>query len=432
MLDNTLNLDILTGGLTDLTTTVVNLGDDVTNITNNLTELAGDVTNIDARVLDNTTSIANIDARVLNNTTLIDAANNSISILEGDLIDVDARVTVNTEAITILQQQAAMVPVGYVQDGNPAAPSDVRTNTAALVGATPAPVRLTNVAAGTVAAGSTDAVNGAQLAATNTMLDANVQTTINNTNAIAALDAAAVKYDDASRASVTLQGANGTRVSGVAAGTVAAGSTDAVNGAQLAATNAQVNQNTQNITTITNNLAGSTVVAVQYSDPANPTVSNGGRITNDVTFIGADNTMPVAVHNVAAGRSSTDAANVGQVQNGLANAISIANSYTDSRLNQVMDAVAGRFAQVDFDLADLRRDANAGVAGAMAFSGIPQVMEVGKSMLGGAVAHYRGQTAFALAFSSALGDEGKYVVKAGASMDSRGSLGMTAGGGFSF
>lgn len=230
-----------------------------------------------------------------NNTTLIDNMTTAVNTMTA----VDARVTVNTQAITILQQQAAMVPVGYVHDANPTVPSDVPINTAAMIGATAAPVKLTNVAAGMVAAGSPDAVNGAQ----------------------------------------------------------------------LAATNAQVSQNTLNVTTINSNLRGRTVVAVQYSDPSNPTVSNGGTITNDVALIGADNAAPVAPHNVAAGRSSTHAANVGQVQTGLANAIAISSNYTDNRLSQVMDAVSNRFAQVDFNLADLRRDANAGVAGAMAVSG---------------------------------------------------------------
>ena len=73
----------------------------------------------------------------------------------------------------------------------------------------------------------------------------------------------------------------------------------------------------------------------------------------------------------------------------------------------------------------------AGVASAMAFAGIPQTMDAGKMMLGGAISHYRGQTAFAMGFSSALGD-GKAAVKFGGSVDSSGHLGVTAGGGIAF
>ena len=72
------------------------------------------------------------------------------------------------------------------------------------------------------------------------------------------------------------------RVTNVAAGAISATSTDAINGSQMYAMDERVTQNGSDITTIRNNLEGSTVVAVQYSDPNNPKVSNGGTITNDV------------------------------------------------------------------------------------------------------------------------------------------------------
>jgi len=67
-----------------------------------------------------------------------------------------------------------------------------------------------------------DAVNVAQLKAAGL----NVDTGGNVTNAF-------VAYDDATRSAVTLRGANGTRIANLAAGSVAASSSDAVNGAQL-------------------------------------------------------------------------------------------------------------------------------------------------------------------------------------------------------
>uniref|UniRef100_UPI0035CC299A beta strand repeat-containing protein n=1 Tax=uncultured Sphingomonas sp. TaxID=158754 RepID=UPI0035CC299A len=125
-----------------------------------------------------------------------------------------------------------------------------------------------------------------------------------------------VTYDSATRASVTLGGAAGTTVTNVAAGTLAATSSDAVNGAQLFATNQQVSANTTAITNLSNSVAGSTISPVQYSNPGTPTASNGGVITNDVTLVGANAAAPVALHNVAAGSlaiGSTDAVNGGQV-----------------------------------------------------------------------------------------------------------------------
>lgn len=428
----------LATGLTALDGRVTGIATDVAGLTTGLATLSGQVAgnttaiaNIDVRVLNNTNAITNIDARVLSNTTDIANIDARVTNNTTQLGNIDARVTLNTTAITNLQTQVANVPVGYVQDANPTVPSAVPTNTAALIGVGGAAARLTNIAAGTVATGSTDAVTGGQLAATNAALATTISATTTNQAAIAALDASAVKYDNAAQSSVTLAGAGGTRLANVAAGTVAAGSTEAINGAQLAATNAQVTQNTTAIANITTTMRGSTVAAVQYSNPDTPTASNGGTITNDVTLIGAVAAAPVAIHNVAAGRTATDAVNLGQVQSQLATAMASAQSYTDSRVAAAVGTLGTRLDQVDFDLGELRKDALSGVAGALAFAGIPQTMDPGKALLGGAVAHYRGRTAFAFGFSSGVND-GKAAVKVGGSLDSSGHLGVIAGGGIAF
>ena len=81
------------------------------------------------------------------------------------------QVANNTTAIANLGNQISHGTAGPVQYANPGAPTTpnggVKSNDVTLVGATAAPVALHNVAAGSVAAGSTDAVNGGQLATTN-------------------------------------------------------------------------------------------------------------------------------------------------------------------------------------------------------------------------------------------------------------------------
>ena len=78
---------------------------------------------------------------------------------------------------------------------------------------------LSNVANGSA---DRDAVNIAQLKAAGL----NVDTGGNVTNAF-------VAYDDATKSTVSLRGANGTKIANLAAGSVAASSSDAINGAQL-------------------------------------------------------------------------------------------------------------------------------------------------------------------------------------------------------
>jgi autotransporter adhesin len=228
---------------------------------------------------------------------------------------------------------------------------------------------------------------------------------------------------------IALAGASGgtATLTGVAAGALSASSTDAVNGSQLHATNQRVDQNTADIQTITNNIAGSTVVAVQYSNPDNPTVSNGGTLTNDVTLVGADSTTPVVLHNVANGTHANDAVNMGQFEAGLSDVLAGSMAYTDRQLS----ALAFNLENLGHDMRRMRRDAFAGTASAMAVAGIPQTMEPGGRMIGGAIGHYRGETAFALGASSTFND-GRGVAKVGATMDARGHGGFSAGAGFSF
>jgi trimeric autotransporter adhesin len=129
--------------------------------------------------------------------------------------------------------------------------------------------KITNVKAGDINASSTDAVNGSQLAATNNTV------------------ADAVKYETPAHESVKLSNV-GTpvTVTNVKAGDVSASSTDAVNGSQLAATNASIED------------------AVKYESPAHDSVKLGNVGT------------PVTVTNVKAGdvsASSTDAVNGAQL-----------------------------------------------------------------------------------------------------------------------
>ena len=330
-----------------------------------------DIDNLDARVTVNEGDIANLDSRVAVSEGDIANLDNRVTVNEGDIADnsraianLDTRVTDNSMTLVQVQQRLDNVPVGYVADGDPTMASDTPTDTAAFMGASGGAVRVTNVAAGALSAASTDAVNGAQLAATNR---------------------------------------------------------------RVADNRADIDTNTSDITTIRNNLAGSTVVAVQYSDPSDPEASNGGTITNDVTFVGADAGQPVRVHNVAAGTRPNDAVNVAQFQNGLADAMAGSMAYTDQQIGLLGDAIG----QVRFDLEETRDEAFAGTAGALAVAGLPQVMEPGQSMVGGGIGHYRGQTAFAVGVSSTFND-GKGVVKVGGTVDTNGHGGFNAGAGFAF
>ena len=376
---------------------------DIANLDNRVTVNEGDIANLDGRVTTNETIITNLDGRVTTNETDIANLDTRVTVNEGDIANIDARVTVaegdivaldnsltqidarvtaNETTLVNIQAQVGNVPVRYVSDADGTTPSATPTNTAALIGANPAGVTLTNVAAGELSATSSDAVNGAQLFATNQAVSAN---------------AAAI----------------------------------AANSVAIGQNRTDIDANTAAITTINNNIAGSTVVAVQYSNPSTPTQSNGGTVTNDVTLVGADSGAPVALHNVADALYATDAVNLRQLQGSMDTVLSSANSYTDMRFAEARAYTDAAVADIRYDLAELQDEASAGTAGALAMSSLPQVMDGGTRMLAGSFGHYRGETAFAIGLSAAL-SEGNGVMRMNGSIDTQGYAGVSLGAGFSF
>lgn len=177
---------------------------------------------------------------------------------------------------------------------------DSTTHDSVTLGNTGTPVQVKNVKAGDVSATSTDAVNGSQLAATN----ANV--------------ANAVQYDSTSHNQVTFNtGGTPTKLTNVAAGSLSATSTDAVNGAQLFGVKTQVDNNTtdiKNINSTINNITNGTVgIVTQDATTGNISVAGdtGGNLVNVAGTSGARQITGVKNGNVSA--ASTDAINGSQL-----------------------------------------------------------------------------------------------------------------------
>ncbi|QIN62114.1 Coiled stalk of trimeric autotransporter adhesin [Caballeronia sp. SBC1] len=159
-------------------------------------------------------------------------------------------------------------------------------------GSTPAPaVTLTNLKAAALSAQSSDAVNGAQLNATNT----NVQDVATSLATLTRAEPLKLAYTDDSKSNVVLGGTGGTILSNLKAGVA---DQDAVNVAQLK--NAGLIDST-----------GNTLAAITYDTKADGTTNR-----SSVTLGGVGATAPVALHNVAAGdvkAGSTDAVNGDQL-----------------------------------------------------------------------------------------------------------------------
>jgi autotransporter adhesin len=139
---------------------------------------------------------------------------------------------------------------------------------------------------------------------------------------------------------------------------------------------------------------------------------------NSVSVGSAGNERQVT--NVAAGTRETDAVNMGQLNNSMANSTSNANSYTDNRFNELSG-----------DLDKQKKVLSAGIAGAMAMASLPQPYEPGANMMALGGASFHGESALSLG-ASHLSDNGRWVTKAQINTNTQRNVGWGVGVGFQF
>lgn len=338
------------------------------------------------------------------------------------------------------------------------------------VGSAGAERTVTNVAAGRIAADSTDAVNGSQLHATNQAIKAvdgrvtNLEVTVgaitgdvvNLTNEVTALQTGAAGMFQVSQDTTTPPPApTGANSAAGGAGAVASGgNSTAVGNGSAASGNGSTaigngatasgdgsiaigvgsvasDSNTLSVGSagnerrITNvaagvnptdavnvsQLQGFTTGGVQYDKNADGSVNHGSVTLNP------GGSSPTTIHNVTAGIAPTDAVNVGQLNAGLANALNQANAYTDNSIRQLRD-----------DMWTTNRGYRAATASAMAMTGLPQAYVPGKSMLAVGAGGYQGEYGMAIGLSG-ITEDGRWVYKAQASGNTSDDWGFAVGAG---
>ncbi|WP_259675336.1 beta strand repeat-containing protein [Burkholderia pseudomallei] len=206
------------------------------------------------------------------------------------------------------------------------------------------------------------------------------------TAAIGADSANAVRYDTAAHDSVTLNpGGTPASLHNVAAGTLSATSTDAVNGSQVYATNQAVSQaqsvaNSAMTTATTANTTVNNVVAgragLVQTDGTAITVGKSDAATR-VDISGPDGARTLT--GLAPGVAANDAATVGQVWTSSQQVLGQANAYTDRQ----------------FNVLDQRLNA-LGAAAMAATSLLPNTRAEGKFQLAAAAGTYGGASALAV------------------------------------
>ncbi|HDR9102843.1 TPA: YadA-like family protein, partial [Burkholderia vietnamiensis] len=367
------------------------------------------------------------------------ATNQSVSALAGQLA---------TGTVGLVQQRGGS-SAGAITIG--AGTGGTNIDVSGLAGAR----RVSGVAAGV---NVTDAVNVGQL-----------NQVIGTVNTIAGN---ALSYDDLTKLSVTLGGLGAgvaVTIHNLAPGALSATSADAVNGAQLFATNANVAANTSAIDVLSARLGAILPSRFSQSLPEpgqgslkyaafNSTGAGSVATGTDATAIGSnavatgDRSVALGVGAVAQGSgsiavgsgASTTGANAVALGAGSVadrdDSVSIGNSATGTtrtltnvsagtaptdavNVQQLNDTVTNLSNRIEHD----RRDANGGIAAAVAIASLPQAPAPGKSMVAIGGGTYGGQSAMALGISTYAGH---WILKANGSTDTRGTVAAGVGAGF--
>src|SRR5699024_12589937 len=94
-------------------------------------------------------------------------------------------------------------------------------------------------------------------------------------------------------------------------------------------------------------------------------------------------------------------------------------------LKQFSQGVRQQFGQVNKRIEDVRDEANAGTAAALAAGTLPQSYLPGRSMFGAGVGTYEGESALAIGVSN-LSDNGRWMLNLSVTADTQDNFGAAA------
>ena len=116
---------------------------------------------------------------------------------------------------------------------------------------------------------------------------------------------------------------------------------------------------------------------------------------------------------------------------GVADGIEVKDAVNFGQLNALDKRLGNSINELGYKIGEVEDGANAGISAAMAMSSLPQAYIPGKSMVGGGIATYNGQSAVAVGVSK-VSDNGRWVIKANGTADTQGNAGGAIGAGFHF
>src|SRR5471030_413795 len=322
---------------------------------------------------------------------------------------------------------------------------DARNKVTLGGGAKGGPVTMTNVAKGTVAAGSTDAVNGGQLHEVKQQVDKNTSDISDIKNNVEGIDngtVGLVQQDPATQQitvgkdkggnSVSLTGTEGDRVlTGVANGIADndAATVGQVKDIAKVSSNVSTNNSSNRVKAVASGkdsaaLGGGAKASAENSVALGSNAHASGKNTialGNGSVADRDNSLSVGamgaerqITNVARGTAATDAVNVEQLNEGLSSLTNTTNQ---------------NFRELGQRMKDMKDKLSGGVASAMAMGSLPQPYSAGAGMMSMGGGTYNGQSAMAIG-ASKVSENGKWVTKVQGSTNTQGDYGVSVGVGY--
>lgn len=311
-------------------------------------------------------------------------------------------------------------------------PDDTVNKGSITLGGGAAGTTITNVNGGAINAGSADAINGGQL--------------YNLGNDVAGIIGGDAAIDDEGNLTATNIGGTGANNLNDAIAAVNNGNAQA---------NEDIQANTDRLDTglsfsadsgddVNKSVGNSTALKFEGSDNITTTTTDSGikfdlsgninvdSVTADTITTG-NTTVNTNGVTIANGPSmTTEGINAGgKTITGVADGLNPTDAVNFGQLSALDGKLSNSVNELGYKINEVEDDANAGISAAMAMSSLPQAYIPGKSMIGGGVATYNGESAVAIGLSK-VSDNGRWVMKINGTADTQGNAGGAIGAGFHF
>ncbi|MGE6440589.1 YadA-like family protein [Psychrobacter sp. NPDC078409] len=324
------------------------------------------------------------------------------------------------------------------------------------IGIDAANTKITNVQNGEVSVTSQDAINGGQLYAQG----AGISSIIGGDTVYNAEDGTFTNSDIGGTGESNIDGA----IASIRQGTIEISENVQINTESITTNTTNIATNTSNITTNTTSIetntdkldAGLNFGADSGANINKPigdgsvlsfTGSNNITTTADGSSIKFDLNGNISVDSVTVGTTVINSEGISmqdgpsmtsqglyagnQRMTGVADGVEATDAVNYSQLSALDSRLNNNMSDLGYKIDEVEDDANAGISAAMAMSAMPQAYIAGKSLIGGGVGTYNGESAVAIGFSK-LSNDGRWVIKVNGTADTQGNVGGAVGAGFHF